>query len=943
MNNKSKKMFRRSAIAVAVSLIAVSGAMAQTSSSVSGVISNAGNGSFLPGAVVALQGTKHRAVAGKDGRYRLFGVAPGNYTMTVSYVGFEDFEVDVIVTESGETIMQSAALAAALGEIEEVAVQGYLFGNSKSLNDQKEAANIKKVISEEQIASFPDLNTADVLSRVSGVSIQRSNGEGRFISMRGTAPRMTAITINGEQVAFSNGDNRSVELDVVSAAQLSGIEVSKVITPDMDATAIGGSVDLKTRGAFDYNERRIAFDAGVGQNSIADGEDYRMSGSYSDVFGAEENIGVSFGTNFARTNTEEHGVESRWEEQEDVDGNVLPYAFREASALYSKNIRDRFGVNGRIDFKPSDDTYLYASGMYNLREDDQDRQILRHRFDRGDYLSATAVEDARAVMGLHDRLEKQLINSFSLGGEHFFEDVKADFLVSHSKAYTKKDTGQLKPEFQIRGIDYLFTDLTGEKPQWEITNDQDLTVGDSYEFDVLDLKYEDTTSEIDTARLDLSKPFAIASSDSGEIKFGAKYSRHHKIRADVRTQYKWDGDDDLTLSPFISSSSDYMLENGYSAGPVVDRDAFRSFWKQNLGSFEAAGRDDVNLGEPYDSKENVTSVYAMTTQEFGNLLVLAGVRGEFREFDNEATHLTLETNEDEGTDNVVVENQLISSKRSYEHFFPNLQFRYRLGEDTNIRAAFSKGLALPDFFDAMPYQMTAIEIEDGEREGQILRGNPGLDPTISENFDLLGEHFFQGIGVLSGGLFYKKISNFSYLANYDEVGGIYDGFEVEQYQNGAGANLFGVELDWQQQFTFLPGWLSGFGVYANYTYTDASSIDLAPDSERDTLAALPEQMQHVGNLALTYENDMILSKLSMNYSGEWIREVGENADEDIWVGEQVTLDFSFTYRFINGLDVYFQGNNLTDERSLRYFGVPDRSNQHALTGRTFTLGSRYAF
>ncbi|RIA45537.1 TonB-dependent receptor [Hephaestia caeni] len=943
MGHGFKAMMGATICGAAFNLAIVSAAYAQSAGSITGTVSSEGGGNVLPGAVVTLEGTEYRAVTGRDGSYRLADIAPGTYTLTVSYVGFADYRDTVTIGDNG-AIAKKIALRAEASDIAsgradmgEILVQGYRFGTTKSLNEQKEAANIKNVISEEMISSFPDLNTANVLSRVPGVS-----SDGRFVSIRGTAPQMTEVTINGEQVAFSNSSDRSVELNVVSAAQLSGIEVTKVVTPDMDATAVGGAINLKTRGAFDYNGRRIVVDAGAGRNSIADGTDLRASGFFSDVIGADDSIGLALGANFARTNTEQHIMEARWEENEDVNGNTLPYAFREATATYSKNVRDWYGVNGRIDFRPSPTTSLYASGVYNVRYDDQDRQNLRHRFDRGDYLSADAVEGARAIMGLHDRMERQLITSYMLGGEQYIGDSTIEFSLSHSKAYTKKSNGQLKPEFEARGLDYAFSDLDTRHPHWTITNGVDLTDGDIYKFDTLDLRYENTTSKIDTARLDFTKPITFGS-DTGSIKIGAKYSRQHKVRADIRNQYHWAGDDDLTLTPFIASRDEYHLKNGYSVGPTTDRDAFRKFWEDNLSSFELTQRAEVSLGEPYDAKETISSVYAMTTQEYGDLLVLAGVRAEFRKLDYSATNLILETNQDTGTDGVVILNELVNSKRKYHHFFPNLQFRYRIGESTNIRAAYSKGLALPNFFDATPYSTTSVEIEDGEIDGAIVRGNPGLNPAVSHNFDLLGEHFFKRLGLLSAGIFYKKIENFTYLSRYDQPDGPYAGLEVQQYANGASAELVGAEIAWQQQFTFLPGLLSGFGIYANYTYTDAFNVNLAPDSERTSLGALPQQKKHVGNLALTYERGAILSKLALNYTGKSIDEVGANEEEDFWDDKLVTVDFSFTYKFRNHLDLYVQGNNLTNAIKYAYFGRPTRSDEYSLTGRTITIGARYTF
>ncbi|MEO1245704.1 MAG: TonB-dependent receptor [Pseudomonadota bacterium] len=903
-------------------------AWAQSGPSIRGTIIDDQTQGYLPAAEVILRGTPYRARSESNGSYRLDGVPAGSYELVVSYVGFDDFAQTVEVTAGG-TVDLNIALGRRHRVADEIVVQGARFGDSKALNEQKEAANIKNIISEEQIQSFPDLNTAEVLQRVSGISIQRDNGEGRFVAMRGTPSSYTNITVNGQQVAFSNGENRSVELDVVSAAQLAGIEVTKVITPDMDADAVGGSINLKTRSAFDQEERVLNTTLGMGTNSISDDTNTRLEFNYSDVFGARDNLGLSIGFNYARTSAERHNNEQRWGGEEDVNGVEIPFALRNSEVQFSENTRDRYGLNTRFELRLNDNHELYASAVYNFREDDQNRQITRVRWDRGDYQTATSVTGARVIKSLNDRLEEQEISTYSIGGEHRFGASVLDFSLSTSSASTEKPEGQLRPEWEVRGVDVDVTNLNGNAPGWDSMG-FDINGGSIYPLDVVDLKYEDTSSDIDSASVDFTMPM-VWGGDTGTFKIGAKLRALDKERADRRTQWRWEGADDVLIGQFYASDVS-ILESGYDLGPVVDRDAFRSFFFNNQapGSFEPEVRNDVDLGEPYNAEEDVSSVYLMTTQEYGNLLVLGGVRAEFTDLDYSAANLVLD-------DETVVSNVTERVSRSYDYVFPNLQLRYRLTPDTNLRLAYSKSMARPDFWDSMPYSSVQL---DGE---EIVSGNPFLDPAIADNVDILAEHFFEGIGLLSGGVFFKQIDDFNFRTTNTQVGGPYDGFEVETSVNGGSADLFGIEVSWQQQFTRLPGFWSGFGIYANYTYTNASSIDLGADTTRTDIETLPEQLENVGNFAITYEKDAIISRLSLNYSGKWIEEVGDNADEDLWRDAATTVDFSFTYMFDNGIDVFLQGNNLTDEVKYVYFGVPSRSRQYSITGRTFNLGAKWSF
>ncbi len=780
---------RNSGLGAIIVLVFLGNAWAQTAPSVKGSVVDAQTNGLLTGAQVVLQGTPHRARSGSDGRYRLDEVPAGEYTLSVSYVGFDTFSTSVNVSDSG-TVSLPITLIREVRVADEVIVQGYRFGQSKALNDQKEAANIKNVISEEQIQAFPDLNTAEVLQRVSGISINRANGEGRFVAMRGTPSAMTNVTVNGQQVAYSNGENRAIELDVVSAAQLSGIEVTKVLTPDMDADAVGGSINLKTRSAFDQEERVMKVKVGFGDNSISDDTNSRASFDFADVFGANNNIGVSVGINYASTSAERHNNEQKWGSEDDVNDVEIPFALTNSEVQFSDNVRDRLGINTRFEFKLNDNHSLYASAVYNYREDDQDRQTTRIRWDKGDYITPTEVEDLRILKSLHDRVEEQEISTYSFGGVHHFGASTVDFALSSSSASTEKPDGQLKPEFELRGANLNIVGIDSKAPNWESTDPTfDINDGTQYALDVVDVKYEDTSSDINSAALNFEMPM-VWGSDTGTFKVGGKFRALEKERADIREKWQWEGPDDLTLDQFESGGTN-MLESGYNLGNEYNSGEFRSFFygNQTAGMFELdENRLDVNLGEPYDADEDVSSFYAMTTQEYGKLLVLGGVRYENTELDYTASNLVTD-------DGDFVSNEFINVKRDYDHVFPNLQFRWRLTPDTNLRVAYSEGMARPDFWRAMPYSFADLD------EEAVVRGNPNLDPALAKNFDILAEHFVEGIGLLSGGVFFKQIDDFNFRTETTEVGGPFDGFEVEQYINGGSADIVGVELSWQQQFS----------------------------------------------------------------------------------------------------------------------------------------------
>jgi len=226
---------------------------AQASGRIVGRVMDADRDEYLPGANVFLEGTSYGAATDREGEFIIYNVPSGTYTLMVSYVGYEDYSAEVTVPEDGGFVGHNVKMNVAYLQTDEIVVLGLREGQAKALNQQKTAVNIKNVVAQEQMRRFPDLNTAEVLQRVPAIAIERDQGEGRYVLVRGTEPRLNAITVNGERIASPETEERYVGLDVVSTNQVSSIEVTKTLTPDMDADAIGGAVNLITKSAFDFD------------------------------------------------------------------------------------------------------------------------------------------------------------------------------------------------------------------------------------------------------------------------------------------------------------------------------------------------------------------------------------------------------------------------------------------------------------------------------------------------------------------------------------------------------------------------------------------------------------------------------------------------------------------------------------------------------------------
>jgi len=264
-----------------------------------------------------------------------------------------------------------------------------------------------------------------------------------------------------------------------------------------------------------------------------------------------------------------------------------------------------------------------------------------------------------------------------------------------------------------------------------------------------------------------------------------------------------------------------------------------------------------------------------------------------------------------------------TADRTYSNFMPMIHLKYTLDRMTNFRIAFTQTIARPNYFDLVPF----LSIDpDGE---EIREGNPDLEITKAANFDLMAEHYFEGIGVVSGGFFYKQLQNILYEreADIDDPNSQFDGWRFRGPVNGGDATLYGFELNWQQQLTFLPDFWSGFGIYANYTKTFSKS-DLADEQAGDarSLDELPGQAGDVGNFALSYEWGKFSSRLSFMYQDKYLITVGsaDDGSEDEFRDSHLQMDFSASYKVIPQMDIFAEVVNISNEPKKEYIGKSTR-------------------
>lgn len=863
-------------------------ALAQGTGVVSGRVTDAATGAPLAGADVTLDGTAFTTAADRTGGFRLVGVPAGEYSLLVLYLGHAEQRAAVTVT-AGQTLTVDIQLASAsFSELVQVTGEPIGEGQARALNQQRTALNITNVVAADQIGSFPDPNAAEAASRIPGVSIARDQGEGRYVLVRGTESRLNAMMIDGERIPSPEGDTRSVALDAVPADQLQAIEVSKAVTPDMDADSIGGAVNLITRQAVD--RPTMLFSLGTGYNALQD--DYgqqQAAGTVGRRF-AGGRAGFMLGGSASALDRGSENFEAEYD-----DGFLDVLELRD----YIVN-RERYGVNGALDVRASDTTQFVVRGIFNRFRDYEVNN--RKTYDVG---------GSRIERIMKNRQQNQTIQSLSGTGQHLFGDMTVDYRASWGRS-REEQPNRLDTEFRQSRVqfapnvtptsidpDNIQANPLNEDPDAQVLN---AWIAEPFETSDRDL----------TASLNVRIPIGSTGDYAGFLKAGAKVRDKRKEQAADVVEYEPDGD-----IPFSQLRSDFdgtrflrFHGAGYVLGPGgIDADRSRALWRGLPAS--AAEFDHESDAEDYAAEERVVAGYVMAELFLGQrLLVLPGLRYESTRVDYDGFEVLYNDDGDyEAT-------RPLSGGDTNGFFLPGLHLRYSLSPSTNLRAAYTRTLARPNYVDLVPYQLVIQE------DREIERGNPTLRPTTSNNIDLLAEHYFESVGLLSGGVFYKRLNDYIYPFRLREAA-FGDVYEITQPLNGEAATLWGVELAYQQQLRFLPAPFDGLGVYANYTWTDSD----ATFDDRAEDATLPGQSKHLGNLSLWYEKRGFSAKASWNFHGSYLEEVGSDPSEDVFYDNHTQLDVNLSQRLTRSIRVYADFLNLTNAPLRYYIGTTTRPIQ----------------
>lgn len=886
------------------------------------------------------------------------------------------------------THVAAFAQETAADDTEVIEVKGFRASLIKARDLKREALGSQDSIVAEDIADFPDLNLADALQRIPGVTITREGGEGRQISLRGMGPDFTTVYINGMQGLATSASamdsrgsvsrNRAFDFNVFASELFNEVTVKKSYQASVDEGGIGGNVQLRSAKPFDFDGFTAAASGQIGTNSQTDGTDPRFAGIIANTW---DNFGALASVSYSSRGINEQGYNGyRWRKRsssnasavsDSITGDVRA-ALDAGEVFFNRgnrytvweNDQERLGVTAALQFRPSDDFSVDFDVLYSKLTNDRNEW---HLPTAGSSSTALGAIDALEIIAASDGdgyeavygefsdvtmrtesrqdLDTTEFKQFTLAADwNMTDDLLIKAMIGHSSSDFRLD----KEKYYTEGVGDITTDYRGARRFDPVnTYSFDPTDVSFWTFREIDVDERDIETEYDNLKID----FEYTVGDEGLLKGGIsnkKFTNH----------YQQNRLDNIGRSIDAPQNNDVRDVDDFVFTFTGHKDV------QWIGANVQQALDfygvDTDLGDEYLREDSLSDVEEDTfsafveyewSSEIGDMMLRGAIGARYYETDITTSGLA---EVGDGFESVTLTS-------NYDGLLPTINLALDINDDWVLRGSVAKNLSRPSL--ASLNLGGTVELGDGtSEEPRVSSGNPDLQPFESLNYDMSLEWYFSEAGALAIGLFYKDIENFIITETvsipYSETGFPLsvldaslgqDGDTIFLYQrpvNGDDTSIQGLEFSFQRDFDFLPAPFDKLGMATNYTYADGEfffeNIQGGTTSQTKSFPGLSE---HSANFTLYYETDEWGARLSAVYRSDYITDGdGVSTDSDETGFHATTnVDFSAFYQVNENLKVTLEGINLTDEAEEQYNDSSDRIYNVTTSGRTFYLGASYKF
>jgi TonB-dependent receptor len=824
--------------AFAVVVLGVIPSMAQQrNGTITGHVTDATK-AVLKGAQVELQPSGQTAVTDDQGQFIISGVAPGRYKLTISAVGFAQYANNDVAATSGGLVNVDAVLQVeAHMEVVEVRAERE-HGEVEAINRERTADNILQVLPAEVITSLPNANIADALGRLPSVTLERDEGEGKYVQIRGTQPRLSNVTIDGINVPSPESGIRQIKLDTIASDLVESVEINKTLQANQDGDGIGGSVNLKTKTAGDVPTATV-YGLG-GYTPIIGGRLVDQFGAtVGQRFGVKKQFGVLIGGTYD------------WNGRGINDIEPSPTITSLTPHYDSMDLRDyqyyrtRWGLAGSADYKLNEGSDVYFRGLYSTFKNWGHKWVY------------TPVDGDNPQASQDWRRPDFAIGSLVLGGRHLFQTSWLNWDVSVARSRSLNGSGGASYTWNVAGgaTDYSATgtcvNIPNPQTQFRpLFSPACFTPGAG---DITDIRnYVLRKFELPPTGLSAQLNLQASASYAKQYHLGSHYGTF-EFGGKIRNAHKFDDTTQLTTNNLTAMA----IPAGQFLGSFTDPDYYdKTYHFTNTPDYTLVrsfvlghGLINSSPGGDFDLIERVTAGYLMNSIDLTHRLrLVTGVRFE-------ATHL--------GT--------LFTGSGDYLDVLPSASLRVGVTNDSALRVVYSRGLSRPDPQDiAQP----ASILDTTQTPNLISLGNPGLKAEHSDNFDLLYEQYLKPVGMIQAGFFYKNLTDPIVNGQFAESPTLFPGATspfvlVSQVQNAGSAHVLGFEIGYTQHLRFLPGVMKGAGISANYSRT-GSEADGLQGLLRSDHPALLRQAPNTWNISPTYDTKKFSMRIGMTFNDAMI-------------------------------------------------------------------------
>jgi TonB-dependent receptor len=951
-------------------------AAAQGRGVVKGVVSDSQSKEPLVFASIGVEGTSFGTTADDEGKFSIT-LPAGNYQLSFSYLGYNKIVKDLELEPDEVLDLGTIEMEITFFMGQEVVITAMARGQNAAINQQKNSNTIVNVISKERIQELPDQNAAEAIGRLSGVSVVRDGGEGTKVTLRGMAPRLNLITIDGARVPSTDDQDRSVDLSMFSTEALAGIEVYKALRPDMDADAMGGTVNFTARNAREDFGGDVKVQTGYNSLKQELGQ-YQVSATFENRF-FNDKLGAIISGSAQKANRSYEGYTGGWANYGEVD-SLENKIFRVSDLVLRNQVEDRYRYGGSVNL---DYQLKFGELKFSSNYSRSDRERTRWR---RSYSVNSGYQN-------HDIQRKESYNAVILsnlsGKFKLFNYAELDFSANFSNS---NNITPLEERFQFRE--------TGAYEPTDESSFQTIVASAQNKLDQtwLNVAYKDYYDVLDmnnAVQANLKLPLRIGNNIEGYLKFGGKYRDMNRDN-DVTREYtgSFIGRqiiEDNAHNPYwaINESNGWILMENFQGdffaedfmrhfdepyfmgpgaeqvnGPLLDYSQLRDFREEYYDDYY---RVDplIDLAD-YKAGETVTAAYGMYEFNFyDKIMLLGGLRYEHTKNNYRSLFGRPQVDEDGEIINVSGLKDTIGN-RAHEQFLPQFHLRYNAFKWADIRLAATKSLSRPNFFSLVPWQRV------NGFDYTVERGNPDLEQMTAWNYDVILS-FYGNFGLITMGGFYKSLDNIDYTFSTKVMDKELPthGYDLTMPVNAdQTSTIKGLEFDLQTNFRFLPSPFDGFLVNVNYTvlesetfypYIIVSNLPVFPYTATitDTVRAgrMPGQVADVINLSLGYEKRGFSARLSMVYQGSSLvvsedaemgslaRSVGQNEDYDNYSEAFTRWDLIVKQKLNKNFTIYANMNNITNtpERSYMAGSIQNLITRDVVYGMTFDLGIRYKF